>query len=222
MNRTLAPTFVGNALATLVEHVQQGRVAAIVASWHGWFEKTMQQLESDDTLDARLVDEIADRLTQVEEALEHGGDAARPLRSLASLLAPQECLESRWARLADSFRWEELQTVTFKDLQKALDAADERRFQPVEAWIERVERRIFNIWEQYELSTVFPEEVTTESVLGHRYLSEGIEGWLEALGGLRSGLRTGVDRESVLARAEAAQRLLLTVHRTEAQRRMPL
>ena len=69
---------------------------------------------------------------------------------------------------------------------------------------------------------MLPEEVTTESVLGHRYLSQGIEGWLEALAEFRSTLKTGVDRQAVLARAEAAQRLLMVVQLEQQEKTCPL
>lgn len=217
MKTAMTPNFLSNGLEALVEQIQAGGMASIMVSWRSWFERAARQLETDDSLDARLTDAIAEKLAEAEEALELGRDGSSSLRNLANLYRQERSLENRWARRAKSLSPAQLQTVTFKDLQKALDAASKKRFKLVKAWLDRVEQRLFSTWERYESSVVLPEEVTTESVLGHRYLSQGIEGWLEALAEFRATLETGVDRESVLSRAEAAQRLLLAVQLEQEQ-----
>ena len=211
MSSPLVSGLLANGLEALVQRLQVGGMASITASWQSWFERAAWQLENDDSLDVRLSDAIAEKLAEASEALERGYDGSSSLHGLVSLYQQGQSVESRWSRRAQGLTWDQLQTVTFKDLQKALDAAEKKSFKLVRAWLDRVEQRLFSTWESYETSVVLPDEVTTESVLGHRYLSQGIEGWLEALAELRETLESGVDRVSVLGRAEAAQRFLLTM-----------
>ena len=222
MNNPLKPKFLSNGLEALIEQLQNGGAASIMSSWRFWLDRVTRQLETDDTLDARLTDALAEKLAEAEEALEGGRDGSSSLHGLATLYKQGRSLESRWSRRAQNLTTEQLQTVTFRDLHKALEAAAQKRFKLVEAWLDLVEQRFFSIWDNYEISVVLPEEVTTESVLGHRYLSQGIEGWLEALAEFRSTLKTGVDRQAVLARAEAAQRLLMVVQLEQQEKTCPL
>ena len=125
-------------------------------------------------------------------------------------------LETRWREKAASLGMVVLQTKTWNDLHKALDAAEAGRHALVLRWIDTVEEAFLASWESYEGGDVWEAEVTTEAVLGHRFLQEGIEGWLAALAEFRDTLGQ-LSRTSILALAEEGQRLLVTVQLNEQE-----
>lgn len=127
------------------------------------------------------------------------------------------CLETVWREKAQNLGLAQLETSTWEDLHKALDAAASGRRALVSKWIDTVEDTFLKTWESYEKSDVLEHEVTAESVLGHRFLQEGIEGWLEALAAFRESLETGLNRSEILAAAETAQRLLIVVQMVEQE-----
>ncbi len=126
-------------------------------------------------------------------------------------------LETVWREKAQNLGLAQLETTTWEDLHKALDAAAAGRGTLAAKWIDLVEEKFLSTWESYEGSDVLEREVTAESVLGHRFLQEGLEGWLASLDTFRDGLSTGVDRSEVLSLAEEGQRLLMTVQIIEQE-----
>jgi hypothetical protein len=58
-------------------------------------------------------------------------------------------------------------------------------------------------------------EVTSESVLGHKLLSEGLQSWLTALDMIRAALEEDVetDWQQVLDAAQEGNRLLIVVQK---------
>lgn len=220
MKNNLRPNLFENGLEVLVEQIQRGGISSITASWKSWFERAIRQLEVDDTLDPHLTDVLADRLVEADEALEVGEDGSLFLNDIVDLFQDGGRLERRWEFLAQNLTNEELETITFLDLKKALAAAEQGSLDIVNAWIDLVEDRFISTWEGYEESTVLPEEVTAESVLGHRYLTQGVEIWIEALVMFRNTLESGLDREEILALAEQAQRYLVVVE-VEQKRNTP-
>lgn len=73
----------------------------------------------------------------------------------------------------------------------------------LERFVVETEELIDLLWEVYSGTPVVEGEVTTESVVGHRLLRDGMQGWLDAL-----ELAARGDREGALAAAEDASRLL--------------
>ncbi len=126
-------------------------------------------------------------------------------------------LETVWREKAQNLGLAQLETSTWEDLHKALDAADLGRLTLVSKWIDLVEDSFLATWESYENSEVLEHEVTAEAVLGHRFLLEGVEGWLAVLADFRENLQAGVNRSEILAAAEVAQRLLIVVQIVEQE-----
>ena len=206
-------------LDALVRQLELGGVASLGFSWQSWFEGAAAQLESDDTIDVRLTDELAESLAEAEEALTTGYDCAPALRRLVRLYYRNQQgkpLETLWREKAANLGLVQLETSTWEDLHKALDAATAGRLDLVARWIDKVEETFLAVWESYQQSDILEQEVTAESVLGHRLLREGIEGWLAALAQFRATL-TAVDRAAVLAQAEVGQRLLMVVQVIEQE-----
>ena len=69
------------------------------------------------------------------------------------------------------------------------------------------------MWRGYELSVaVFEDEITTETVLCHRFLKQGLACWIRALEILKAG---NFDPDKVLENAMEGQRLLVMVQIVE-------
>lgn len=127
-------------------------------------------------------------------------------------------LEEQWLERADNLTCSDIDTELFSDLRLALEAARGGRIALVVRWLDQTEARFISIWEEYESGDVLEEEVTAESVLGHRFLLEGVEGWLDALGTFREELETGaVNAEDILECAEYAQRRLVLLQLLEKE-----
>ena len=127
-------------------------------------------------------------------------------------------LEEQWLARADHLTCLDLKTEVFSDLHLALEAAKDGRKALVIRWLDHTEARFISIWEQYESGDVLEEEVTVESVLGHRFLLEGVEGWLDALGTFREELEIGeVNADDILECAEYAQRRLVLLQLLEQE-----
>lgn len=171
----------------------------------------------DDSIEPHLADSLADALVEAEEALQIGHRPDEPLSRLVNLFA-QANLKARWTTRSETLRSQDLQSSMWDDLHKALDAATASPA-VVEAWVDWAEGEFLSQWERYESSDVQPQEVTIESVLGHQFLQSGVEHWLEALFELKETLPSGIDSASILAQAEAGQRLLVTVQVIEEERR---
>lgn len=201
----------------LITRLNIGGVNALGSAWQAWFASALEQLEADDSIEAHVADAMADALSEAEEALSLGHRPEAALQRLVALFTEART-EAHWRLKAQSLRPEQLSSTTWNDLHKALDAAAHSPAL-VEAWISHVEGEFLAQWDSYESSDVLPQEVTSESILGHEFLSQGLEEWLSALAELRDSLDTQVDRASVLARAEAGQRLLVAVQVIEEERR---
>lgn len=218
IEKTTAPTARG--LDALVRQLETAGFFSLGLNWADWFGAAAEQLETDDSLDAHLTDELAEQLAEAEEAIRGGWNAAPALGQLVSLYHRAQAarpLEQVWREKAAGLGLVQLETRTWEDLHKALDAAAAGRHALVARWIDGTEEAFLATWEGYESSDVLEEEITAETVLGHHLLREGVESWLEALAAFRDTLESGVDRAGVLALAEAGQRLLLVVQIAEAE-----
>lgn len=214
MSLTLANPTTSNGLDNLVSQLEKGGLFSLVGGWRIWFAAAAEQLETDDSIESRLTDEMADCLAEAEEALTGGVSCQPALNRLISLYRSNQNslpLELQWRRRAAGLGTVQLESATWSDLHLALDAAEAGRTAPVARWIDAVEQSFLSRWESYEESDVLEHEITTESVVCHRLLLEGTELWLEALATFRELLAGDADRTAVLELAEAGQRLLILV-----------
>ncbi len=131
--------------------------------------------------------------------------------SRATTLARPTCTEEEWLTRARNLGSALLESPVWNDLHEAVDALEQGHWQAVEQWVDVVEKRFFSTWEAYESGDILDEEISTESVLCHRFLMDGTELWLDALSDLREGIGGQIDRGKILGRAEAGQRLLVLV-----------
>ena len=187
--------------------------------WRDRFSAAAEQLEIDDLIDSRLTDMMADCLAEAEEALDSGYDFRPALNRLCSLYhrnLESVPLETVWRRKAAHLGAVQLNSSSWGGLHAALDGAIRGELVKVAGWLEQMEEYFLNCWDNYENSDILESEITTESVLCHRFLQEGIELWLEALAEFRDGLQTqSLCRTKVLALAEEGQRYLVVVQLLE-------
>lgn len=207
MNATLAPA---SGLTTLVQEIASGNRATVVASWTLWYEQALDQLESDDAFDAHTTDLLAESLENIDAALAGEQSVELAFGNLLSLYRTrQQSVESRWRQKAAGLGRVQLETELWSDLNRALEAASLGKKDLVAHWLETTRSTFEDAWQNYRNADILLFEVTEESQAGHRLLGEGIAHWCDALELFRTGLASSIDRGTVLAKAEAGQRLLV-------------
>ena len=106
-------------------------------------------------------------------------------------------------------------TAAYVELEKALDDFDEEGDElRLLDYLEVRREALHQVLDGYGGETVVPEEVTSESVVGHRLLLEGLGYWLESLDLAQVGLQQReTSWEGCLEAAERGNRLLLAVQK---------
>jgi hypothetical protein len=209
-------------LTGLVRQIQTSGPRSLGFDWPSWLEGAMNQLETDDSIDVQLTDQLAEILSDLEDAFSTGADPSDTANRLL-MVFKEPSIEDLWRARAGSLGYSELNTTLWNDLHRALDAAEKGKSQVVSRWLELVEQKMIAKWESYEHSEILDEEITSESVAGHRLLCDGVENWLCALSELRYGLAVGnVNRTSVLQNAECGQRLLVALEVIQKEMVNPL
>ena len=174
-----------------------------------------RQLESDDSWGDRLTDAMAEVLAQIEEDYELQGQADEAFRQLEFLYSHgriAQDLEIEWKTRLASFSHEELQSSLWVDLVRAVKHAQIGNTEVVRTWLSKTEQRILATMDQYEHLSITSSEITTETVLAHKFLNTGVESWLEALALLDAALdEPDSCAQAVLDCAREGQRYLLAV-----------
>lgn len=167
--------------------------------------------------------ELAHRLERVEDAMSTGGDATEDLAALLSsfdapqAVSPGEQLEQWVRQVAAGLSRDEWYTETYASVESAVAEYREGNRELLERVLQEVASRLEGAWEPYYHAPVAADEVTAETVVGHRILLEGVQGWFDALEALRLAAAGEVSWDDALAQAEAANRLLVAVPRLARQ-----
>lgn len=124
-------------------------------------------------------------------------------------------LESEFRMIADELPETVWCTSTYIDLEAALDAFDEDGdVLGLLDYLEVRRERVQQVLQSYASATLLGEEVTSESVVGHRLLTEGLAHWLEAVELAQVGLQHGGSSwEGSLEAAERGNRLLMATQK---------
>lgn len=177
-----------------VSDLEQADVPAVLAL----VRDALRELEPDE--------QAAEALQAIEEQLLAGHVPVWELQRFAQdfdVASPQfsECeqLESEFRRIAAELPEEEWRTPRIGEIEAWLDGA--------EVDLEAIRATVLSSWNRYQQTPLSADEVTAETVVGHRLLLEGLEGWLEALDALEA------EEEGALEQAEAANRLLVAVQK---------
>lgn len=183
-----------------------------------WIESAFNQLETDDSISCETTDQLADLLEHAQELTAQGLSPVAPLQTLCRIYYPQHCLETVWAQCADDLTEEDLDSETWQEFAWALDALTEQDWETARDWVEEMADLYIGVWNEYEDMSILPSEVTQESVLGHKYLKQGVAHWLQALQLIQDGIDKGrLDLCRIKGEAESGQRLLLTVQIMEQE-----
>lgn len=119
-------------------------------------------------------------------------------------------LEQEFRELAERLSEDQWQTSQYRELIGHLDESEESDL------LEYLDRRYHQLelsLDSYRNHQILPEEVTEETLAGHRLLEEGIQGWLEGIGILLTEIPRAGDCEPALERIERSNRLLVSVQR---------
>lgn len=118
--------------------------------------------------------------------------------------------EQEFRELARQLPDEQWKTSQYLELIRQLDESDEEQLLD---YLERRRLQLLQSLESYRGNPVLPQEVTAETVAGHRLLVEGIEGWLDGVEMLLEAIPEDGDCEPALDRIEDSNRLLISVQR---------
>ncbi len=136
-------------------------------------------------------------LSRLERFRERFSEAPKTLDDCAEL-------EARYRRLAEDLTAAEWRTRRLERVFRWLEGEPED--------LEAIREAIFTAWEQYQGVSLTADEITAETVVGHRLLLDGLERWLEALDGLATA-GTAAEEQEALGKAIYANRLLVAVQR---------
>jgi hypothetical protein len=184
-----------------------------------WISRALFQVEQDDTLDPRSSDQLAEILTDAHEAHLEGLSTEAHFQLLCDIYdrgRRGHGLKDQWMHKKDSLTEADISTELWVDFRDVLNCLEEHDFDSAQAWIEETETRFLAIWEDYEGFDILEKEITNESVLGHHFLRDGVECWLEALAML-SELPEGdsTSLPEICRKAAEGQRLLVLVQHLE-------
>lgn len=165
-------------------------------------------------------DERFPYLVAIEEQLLQGAMPHSRLSNFSEKFAPRQImapcdLESEFRKIAGELPETVWCTSTYLELEAALDSFDEDGDElQLRDYLEFRQEAIQQVLERYANETILSEEVTSESVVGHRLLTEGLAGWLEALELAQVSLQQGeASWQSPLEAAERGNRLLLATQK---------
>ncbi len=119
-------------------------------------------------------------------------------------------LEDEFRRLAAELPEQQWKTSQYLELIRQLDESEE---DDLLDYLEQRRLQLLQSLESYRGNQMLPQEVTAETVTGHRLLEEGIQGWLEGVEELLETIPADGDCEPALERIEESNRLLVSVQR---------
>jgi hypothetical protein len=148
-------------------------------------------------------------LLEIEEELLEGHIPVPLLRALRSTSVAEslddvERLEREYRALAKAYSPAQWRTKFYLDLEKHLAEADEHLLL---GGVDDLRERITAAWQQYLADYSSITTVSTETLVGHRLMEAGYEGWIKALDMVESE----AEDEEILQAAESAVRLLVAV-----------
>lgn len=157
---------------------------------YAWLVALETELESD-SLPLRRLQRFCERFSEPQRPADACQQLEQEYRKLAEDLTAKEWKTSRLRRI---FAWLEGEDEDLEDLRRSILAT----------------------WEEYQSISIAESEVTAETVVGHRLLLDGLEGWLEALDLLESA-ESDEQQQEALGVAVYANRLLVAVQRLHQQ-----
>jgi len=123
-------------------------------------------------------------------------------------------LEDEFRQLAMALPDAEWQTSQFLELDARLaDFAEDHNQDALLDYLEARQQQLELALSTYSGNLVLPQEVTAETVVGHKLLTEGMRCWLQGVNLLIGAVPGGGDEEPGLAQVEQGNRLLIAVQR---------
>lgn len=180
-----------------------------------------EQVEAGLEDEAQAGEDMLDALSAIHATLNSGESADSLIQAFRenfwvdpnSAQPPEVVLEEELREIASGITRERWCTESYETLEQAinalLDGGDEDVFWD---FLDGVEKNLERSAESYAQTDILAKEVTIESLVIHKLLCEGIHEWQAAIAVVREGdPDADPDWEAMLARAEAGNRLLITV-----------
>lgn len=212
---------VGNGLDTLVNGLLDSKAGIVTPeTLDTLIEESLDQLESDDTFEPAITDQIVDALLNARELHQ---DGERPWEALEEVLAlyhrarAQASLTESWTARSEQFTAAELETEMWSNFQEACGMVAWGKGGCLISWLDKKIAEFESAVEAYSNITVMDSEITMESEMCHHFLLLGAENWLKALKALRNQAHRPGCTRSIRELAELGQRQLMIVQVYEAE-----
>lgn len=149
-------------------------------------------------------------LLDIEEELQEGNIPVQLLQALlreqpvAQPLDDVERLERDYRAVATAYPPAQWRTKFYLDLERHLAESDDDLLL---GGVDELRERITAAWRKYLADYASISTASAETLVGHRLMEAGYEGWMKAL----DMVETEAEDEEILQTAEAAVRLLVAV-----------
>jgi len=125
-------------------------------------------------------------------------------------LSANSLLEEEFRKLAQELPEEQWRTSQYLELIRQLDESEEAQLLD---YLQGRRAALRESLESYRRNQLLDQEVTEETLTGHRLLEEGIQGWIQGVDMLLQVVPRHGDCEPALDQIEAANRVLVSVQR---------
>jgi hypothetical protein len=183
-----------------------------------------------DAMDSGLDDadaygpEVAQELAEIQDSC-FRGDV--PAARIAAMVARQTQsrvdaepvgvrLERELREAANNLPESVWRTGNYLRVEEGVALAKAGNAEPLEDVLDEMRQVLIEAWAPYLQMPISHEEITAESVVGHRLLVEGFRGWTSGLDLLESALDGEIPWETALARVEESNRKLLVLDHLSA------
>ncbi len=129
------------------------------------------------------------------------------LVQLPTEVIEEELRDSAWELYGETWK-----TPLYLDLVQATEYADKGSWDDFEELLQAISDKLEQEWSVYESLNLSPEEITQETLIGHRLLLEGLETWSLALDDIVRTAESKKPWDAALRTAEQASRLSTMSH----------
>ena len=185
-------------------------------------EGSLDQLETDDTIDAEATDKLVDALMDAMDCLLEGEAAWESLEDAITIYhhaKTQKDFYAVWQSKARELDGNEIRTQKYEHFLQACQMVERGEGEVLFGWLDKKISEFQKTRAGYLQLSVAEHEVTMESEMCHLMLLTGIDSWLEALTGLKLCIAEKRDVGRCRNAAELGQRALVTVQKFEQEAR---
>jgi IS5 family transposase len=118
-------------------------------------------------------------------------------------------LEQRYRQIAANLEEREWYTALYDEALAVVDLAETGSIPQATQIVAQIRERLQLYWTSYATTPVMEDEISGETIVTHRLLQDGVEGWLQGLDQMDLAFAGKLSYDEALHTAETANRLLV-------------